>query len=268
MRFCNFIFNIIKSILISASKLSNRTPVVNISAKFQIRIQVAAPSESSSDCSSSQHSSSGRLSNKTAEPDTPIDKVANRVSEMCILSVASSENGSVNDQESGSVESDRRSVQSDNNEDDRSKESVKSGNIRSVELAKVDDRNSPQSVTPKSKPRKLQLDKLKTPRAQPVAQNDALKSPKDPQSPVKILSEADQRLLNELYGTSWQTPDLLKKCKLLKKAPKNDTKVNVAKHAPVVSKPKPNQNDESIAKEAHDFSKTIQDFSMCKFYIL
>lgn len=217
---------------------------------------MTAPNDSSSECSSSRHSSSGRLSSKSSEPaDIPLDKVTNRISALRIISDSPKQNGKC-------IESDNNSDnQSDKHDDKRTADSE-----RSSEAHKSDEH---ENFTPKSKARRIQLDKLKTPKASTniAPPDDVEPNSPSPQSPIKILSSADQLLLNELYGTSWQTPELMKKCKLQKpllaKDPKNVCKPKV--NNTLRNKEKSIENKERRVTDEHDeLSRNIQDFSMCK----
>lgn len=214
---------------------------------------------------------------------------------MCIISDSNSDgHGSTNDEENQSVGSakdvDKMSGKSSENDDKGSFQSAKdvdeisSKSSQDDELAKVVEKGSVENTTkanqldnklfqtPRSKPRKIQLDKLKTPRTPTV--DDVPKTSTSPHSPIKILTEADQRLLNELYGTSWQTPELFKKCKLKEINANDAITTNSARN---VSKPQSNKsvlNKEIVnAKEAarvsdqDDFSRNLQDFSMCKYSV-
>lgn len=247
---------------IVASKNSNRTPVVNISAKFQIRIQVAAPNDSSSECSSSNHSSSAPTSSgKASQHDTPVDKVTNRISEMCIIS----DSNSGHDSDTNNTDSHFTTTAKDR----CSLESPKSH--QTMDSAKC---TTGLGDTPKSTSRKLQLGKLKTPKApaknaihHPASEaSETLDSPRSPKKTV-VLSDAEQRLLNELYGTSWQTPELMKKCVLPRKVA---TQARIqSKIRKPIRKYDSNGNEREAShgvSEPHEISRNSQDFSICMYF--
>lgn len=248
---------ILKCLIISASCNTNRTPVVNISAKFQIRIQVAGATDySSSECSSKLSSPRNATTENAPQPPTDL------MSELCIVSDSNSSDGS--------LMGNQLPAASGINSDNQSQSSISLAGAQ---------------VTPKSNTRKLQQEKMRIPVVnKKISTNknntpevrDALNPPGIVNQPVKqiVLDDGDQKLLNELYGSSWQTPELMKKCII--RNPHTVTKTNADMPPPSRTKrglfaqktctSTSNEKPGTFELEKNDISRISQDFSMCKCF--
>lgn len=81
--------------------------------------------------------------------------------------------------------------------------------------------------------------------------------------------DAAQKLLNQLYGNSWQTPDVIRTLKRTSGSADNTLKKSAVKKPPSTSKPKEKPASSGIDKEMSSLRVTDEsalcDFSMCKF---
>lgn len=209
-----------------------RTPVVNISAKFQIRIQVNHSESSSSSAASSSSSSSSAPDSRNssvADPEAAVNAQAAasdvnaqavRMSEMHIATAASP---TLEPLESAQLP------------DELAAANTPRSNRNLPQLEKLVTRKeattpaSGQKQAPPSAGRKKAKDLATTPASPapmtplpssshaPTSSSPSfVRAPPCIQTPDKpskiVLDDAAQRLLNELYGSSWQTPDLMRKC--------------------------------------------------------
>lgn len=267
------------SAAVRKDRAGSRTPTVSIAAKFQIRIQVNrngddTTSESSASTSNNTSRASSRSDNQEPAANSPPPTAA---------AAATTTTDAVREQ------TDRMSEM----------------RIEEVQLA-----DPPAATTPRPAGRKLQLDKLKTPKAATkptsrpttpasapravhdrdaaaAADGDFIQPPPctavgTPDKPKIVLDSAAQQLLNELYGATWQTPDLLKKCVIrrptmappataVKATPPPATggrlPATAGKAAKSKTRTKAQQQKAPTAKEnvaPLADSRCSQDFSLCK----